>query len=151
MSRRYPDAPLVGIGIVVLRGDEVLLVRRSQPPAMGAWSLPGGGQELGETAEAAARRELFEETGLKVGPLWLAGTVDSIHRDDAGRIEYHYTIIDFAADYAGGEARAGSDVAAIAWVRTAAFEAYGLWDEAVRIIGLARLLQIGRGANPALE
>jgi len=140
MSRRYPDAPRVGIGIVVLRGDEVLLVRRGQPPALGAWSLPGGGQELGETAEAAARRELFEETGLEVGPLRLAGIADSIHRDGAGRVEYHYTIIDFAAAYAGGEARAGGDIAEFAWVNTRDFDAYGLWDEIVRIIGLARRL-----------
>jgi ADP-ribose pyrophosphatase YjhB (NUDIX family) len=140
MSRRYPDAPRVGIGIVVLRGDEVLLIRRGQPPALGAWSLPGGGQELGETAEAAARRELFEETGLEVGPLRLAGIADSIHRDGAGRVEYHYTIIDFAAAYAGGEARAGGDIAELAWVNTRDFDAYALWDEIVRIIGLARRL-----------
>lgn len=140
MSRRYPDAPRVGIGIVVLRGDEVLLIRRGQPPALGAWSLPGGGQELGETAEAAARRELFEETGLEVGALRLAGIADSIHHDGAGRVEYHYTIIDFAADYAGGEARAGGDIAELAWVNTRDFDAYALWDEIVRIIGLARRL-----------
>ncbi len=140
MSRRYPDAPRVGIGIVVLRGDEVLLIRRGQPPALGAWSLPGGGQELGETAEAAARRELFEETGLEVGALRLAGIADSIHRDGAGRVEYHYTIIDFAAAYAGGEARAGGDIAELAWVSTRDFDAYALWEEVVRIIGLARRL-----------
>ncbi|SIR15998.1 MULTISPECIES: NUDIX hydrolase [Acidiphilium] len=138
MSRRYPDAPRVGIGIVVLRGEAVLLVRRGQPPAQGAWSLPGGGQELGETAEAAARRELFEETGLTVGALWLAGAVDSIHRDTEGRIEYHYTILDFAADYQGGEARSGGDVSAVAWVAETEFDAYELWAEARRIIAVAR-------------
>jgi 8-oxo-dGTP diphosphatase len=140
MTRRYPDAPRVGIGIVVLRGDAVLLVRRGQAPALGAWSLPGGGQELGETAEAAARRELFEETGLVVGKLWLAGAVDSIHRDADGRVEYHYTILDFAADYQSGEARAGGDVTAVAWVDECAFDTYDLWDEARRIIRLARRL-----------
>ncbi|HQT84638.1 MAG: phosphohydrolase [Acidiphilium sp. 37-64-53] len=138
MSRRYPDAPRVGIGIVVLRGEAVLLVRRGQPPAQGAWSLPGGGQELGETAEAAARRELVEETGLTVGALWLAGAVDSIHRNTEGRIEYHYTILDFAADYQGGDARPGGDVSAVAWVAEAEFDAYELWAEARRIIALAR-------------
>ncbi|MGC9270580.1 NUDIX hydrolase [Acidiphilium sp.] len=142
MTRRYPDAPRVGIGIVVLRGDEVLLIRRGQPPAMGAWSLPGGGQELGETAEAAARRELREETGLEIGPLWLAGTVDSIHRDASGRIEYHYTIIDFAADYQGGEARPGGDASAVAWVGEAAFDAFDLGEAARRIIARARYLRI---------
>jgi ADP-ribose pyrophosphatase YjhB (NUDIX family) len=55
--REYPEAPRIGIGIVLLRGDEVLLVKRAKPPGAGQWSLPGGTQELGETAEACARRE----------------------------------------------------------------------------------------------
>jgi ADP-ribose pyrophosphatase YjhB (NUDIX family) len=67
--RAYPTRPLVGIGVAVLRGDAVLLARRGRPPAMGAWSLPGGAQKLGESVEAAARRELAEETGLRVGAL----------------------------------------------------------------------------------
>ena len=138
--REYPEAPRVGIGIVVLRGDEVLLVRRGRAPALGRWSLPGGGQELGETAEAAARRELFEETGLRVGPLVLAGNVDSIHHDAAGRVQYHYTILDFTARYTGGEAVPGDDVSAIAWAGSAEFDAYDLWEEARRIIASARQL-----------
>ncbi len=135
--RDYPRAPIVGIGVVVRRGDAVLLVRRARPPAAGAWSVPGGAQELGETAEAAARRELFEETGLAVGPLRLLAHVDSIHYDAAGRVQYHYTILDFTADYAGGEAVAGDDVSAVAWVRPAEFDRYELWTEARRVIGLA--------------
>ncbi len=136
--RAYPERPLVGVGVVLLRGDEVLLVKRGRAPALGAWSLPGGAQELGETAEAAARRELLEETGLRTGELTLVAHVDSIHRDDAGRIEYHYTILDFAARYAGGEAVAGDDVSELVWAREAEFEDYGLWLEARRVIGLAR-------------
>ncbi|MCF3945601.1 NUDIX hydrolase [Acidiphilium sp. AL] len=139
MSREYPDAPRVGVGVVVLRGESVLLVRRGQKPALGAWSLPGGGQELGETAEATARRELLEETGLTVGPLVLAGNVDSIHRDAGGRVQFHYTILDFAARYEGGAARAGGDVTDIAWVSEPEFDAYDLWSEARRIIAAARL------------
>ncbi|MDE2459542.1 MAG: NUDIX domain-containing protein, partial [Rhodospirillales bacterium] len=73
MMSSYPTAPKVGIGIVLLKDDEVLLVRRGKPPAAGSWSLPGGKQELGETAEEAARRELREETGLECGPMVLAG------------------------------------------------------------------------------
>lgn len=137
MSREYPDQPRVGIGIVVLRGDAVLLVRRGRPPALGRWSLPGGGQELGETAEEAARRELREETGLEVGRLVLAGHVDSIHRDAEGRVRFHYTILDFAGRYTGGEARPSDDVTAIAWARPEEFDAYDLWDEARRIIAAA--------------
>ena len=140
MSRAYPEAPRVGIGVVVLRGEKVLLVRRGRPPAQGRWSLPGGGQELGETAEEAARRELFEETGLGVGPLVLAGNVDSIHRDAEGRVQYHYTILDFAAAYEVGEAVPGDDVTALAWAGENEFDIYELWSEARRIIASARRL-----------
>lgn len=140
MSRAYPAAPRVGIGIVLLRGAEVLLVRRGRPPAMGAWSLPGGGQELGETAEAAARRELMEETGLTVGRLVLAAHVDSIHRDAAQKIEFHYTILDFAGLYQGGTAIPGDDVTDIAWVSARNFDRYDLWSEARRVIAIARRL-----------
>jgi len=138
MSREYPDAPRIGIGIILLRDGEVLLVKRARPPAQGAWSLPGGGQELGETAEAAARRELLEETGLTCGKLTLVAHVDSIHHDDAGRVRYHYTILDFSARYIGGEAVAGDDVSEVAWARREDFDRYNLWEEARRVIALAQ-------------
>ena len=138
MSRLYPDRPIVGIGVAVLRPGEVLLVRRGNPPNAGQWSLPGGAQELGETAEDAARRELLEETGLRVGVLHLAAQVDSIHRDDDGRVRYHYTIIDFAAAWTSGEAVAGGDVTEAIWAPLDGLEPFALWSEAHRVIGLAR-------------
>ncbi|CAH2604625.1 NUDIX hydrolase [Rhodovastum atsumiense] len=141
MSREYPTRPIVGIGICLLRphaGGEVLLARRGQAPALGAWTLPGGAQELGETAEQAARRELLEETGLTAGPLQLAANVDSIHRDAAGRVRYHYTILDFYGLPAGGVLAPGDDVAEVVWARLDALDAYALWDEVHRVIGIAR-------------
>lgn len=137
-SRRYPERPLVGLGIVVLRPGGVLLVRRGAPPAEGLWSLPGGAQELGETAEEGARRELREETGLEVGPLELVGYVDSIHRDVAGQVVYHYTILDFAALWRGDAPRPGSDITDLAWVAFDQFDAFALRAEARRIIARAR-------------
>jgi len=143
MNREYPSRPIVGIGIVVLRptdggGAEVLLIRRGKPPNAGGWSLPGGAQELGETAEQAARRELDEETGLAVGALHLAANVDTIHRDPDGRVRYHYTIIDFAARWDGGTARAGSDVTEVAWAALDRLDDFSLWREAHRVIAIAR-------------
>ncbi|HVE20873.1 MAG TPA: NUDIX hydrolase [Acidocella sp.] len=133
----YPTMPQVGIGIVVLRGEEVLLVRRGKPPGKGAWSLPGGRQELGETAEACARRELLEETGIIVGPLTLIAHVDSIHRNRTGRIEFHYTILDFGGLYESGAAVPGDDVSELAWVRPEDFDAYKLWQVARDVIARA--------------
>lgn len=139
-DREYPARPIVGIGVVVLKGEHVLLVRRGKPPNIGSWTLPGGAQELGETAEQAARRELAEETGVSVGPLHLAGQVDSIRRDEAGRVQYHYTIIDFAAAWREGEPQADTDVSEAMWVPLDRLEPYGLWSEAHRIIAIARTL-----------
>jgi ADP-ribose pyrophosphatase YjhB (NUDIX family) len=138
--RQYPDAPRIGIGIVVLDGPRTLLIRRAKPPGAGTWSLPGGAQELGETAEACARRELREETALNVGDLILAAHVDSIHHDAAGRLEYHYTILDFCARYAGGTAVPGSDVTALTWATPDEFDALALWPPARAVIAKALTL-----------
>ncbi len=63
MSREYPEKPMVGVGVVVWRGAQFLLIRRGKPPRAGLWSLPGGLQELGETVRETAAREIREETG----------------------------------------------------------------------------------------
>jgi len=138
MSREYPDRPFVGIGIVVLKPDSVLLVRRGKAPNFGAWSLPGGAQELGETAEQAAHRELMEETGLAVGQMHLAANVDGITRDADGRVRFHYTIIDFAAAWTGGDPVAASDISEAIWAPLNRLGDYNLWAEAHRVIALSR-------------
>jgi ADP-ribose pyrophosphatase YjhB (NUDIX family) len=137
-GREYPDRPWVGIGCIVFKGDHVLLVRRGKPPRLGQWSLPGGAQHVGETAEDAARRELREETGIEVGPLALAIVVDAISRDADGRALYHYTIIDFAALWLSGEARAGDDVSEVAWATADAFGAFDLTSATHRAVAAAR-------------
>jgi ADP-ribose pyrophosphatase YjhB (NUDIX family) len=139
-DREYPLRPIVGIGVAVLKGDSVLLVRRGKPPNLGDWTLPGGAQELGETTEEAARRELLEEAGVEVGALTLAATVDTIRRDAAGRVQFHYTIIDYAGSWKTGEPRAGSDATEAVWAPLDRLDDYRLWSEAVRVIAIARRL-----------
>ena len=62
-------APELAASTVVLRADAVLMVERARRPFQGLWSFPGGRAEPGEDAEATARRELLEETGLRVAQL----------------------------------------------------------------------------------
>jgi len=139
-DREYPARPIVGIGVVLLKPNAVLLVQRGKPPNRGSWSLPGGAQELGETCEVAARRELEEETGLIVGELTLAKCFDSIRRDGTGRIQYHYTIIDYAGRWIDGEPHASSDVIGARFVPFDGLGEYNLTAIAHEVIDIARRL-----------
>ncbi|HEX6957628.1 MAG TPA: NUDIX hydrolase [Ferrovibrio sp.] len=139
MSREYPAQPLVGLGAVVWKDGKVLLVQRGKPPRAGIWSLPGGAQILGESVAEGIRRELREEAGIEIELLGLVEVIDAVQRDDAGRIAYHYTIIDYAARWLSGEAVAGDDAAAVAWVDPADLPRFVLWDETVRVIEKSRI------------
>ncbi len=139
MKREFPDAPVVGVGAVVLDADRVLLVRRGRPPLQGEWSIPGGALELGETLADGLRRELLEETGLVVEVLALIDVLDRIvpERTGKSRIQYHYVLVDFLCKPVGGELRAGSDAAEACWVAQADLTSYGLAEVTVRVIDRA--------------
>jgi ADP-ribose pyrophosphatase YjhB (NUDIX family) len=142
-DREYPDRPWVGIGVIAFDdgppgAERVLLARRGKAPRIGSWSLPGGAQHLGERAEATARRELLEETGVEVGPLELAAVIDAITQDADGTFRYHYTIIDFYGRWTAGEARPGDDVAAVAWALPEDLSSYDLTPDVLRVISEAR-------------
>ncbi|MSO85713.1 MAG: NUDIX domain-containing protein [Rhodospirillales bacterium] len=134
MSREYPDRPVAGVGAVIIERGRVLLVRRGSPPRAGHWSLPGGAQELGETFAEACVRETREETGLVVEVLGLVDVVDSIARDDAGRVRYHYLLADVLARPAGGTLKAASDVTDARWFTPDEAFALPLWSETARVI-----------------
>ncbi len=117
MRREYPEAPIIGVGAVVIDDSKVLLVRRGQEPLKGEWSLPGGALELGETLQQGVVRELLEETGLTVVPDGIVEILDRIVQDDlTGRIRYHYVLVDFLCHVAGGTLRGGSDAEEARWV-----------------------------------
>ena len=137
MKRDYPDRPIVGVGVVVLRGDKLLLIRRGKPPRLGQWSLPGGAQNLGETVEMAGRREVAEEAGLLLERIDLLTVVDLVERDAENRVRYHYTLVDLVAEAGEGEAVPGDDAAAIGWFARSDIDGLGLWSETVRIIDMA--------------
>lgn len=116
MSREYPDHPRVGVGAIVLHEGRVLLVRRGRPPAAGKWSVPGGLLDLGETTPEAARREVREECGIDVRVEGLVGVLDRVIRDDAGRVRYHWVLVDYLARPASTELTVGDDAAEARWV-----------------------------------
>jgi len=137
MSREYPDRPFVGVGVVVWRGDELLLIQRGKAPRYGSWSLPGGRQKLGETVRETALREIKEETNLDVDITSLIDVVDSLTHDDDGKVRFHYTLVDFTAEWRDGTAVAGSDAAGVRWVRADDLDRYELWTETIRIIEMS--------------
>jgi 8-oxo-dGTP diphosphatase len=112
----YPGNPRVAVGAVVFKEECVLLVRRGQPPAEDLWAIPGGSVEIGETLQAAAEREILEETGIQIRALKPIYTFDVIDRDAAGKVRFHYVIVDLAADYIMGEPVAGDDALEARWV-----------------------------------
>lgn len=115
MKREYPDAPLVGVGSIIVEGARVVLVKRGHAPLLGEWSIPGGVLEIGETVREAAQREALEETSLTVEPLELLGIFDRVVRDEHGRVKYHYVLIDFLCRRVAGELCAAGDAAECRW------------------------------------
>lgn len=135
--RVYPTRPWIGVGAIVLRQDHVLMIRRGKPPASGEWSLPGGSLELGETYAAAAVREVWEETGVRVEAGALLTVIDRIDRDEKGAVRFHYLLVDVIAHYKSGEPVAGDDALDAAWIPLNALDDYDIWSETRRVIRLA--------------
>jgi len=134
-----PKRPIAAVGVVCLRGDDVLLVRRGAPPLEDSWSLPGGRIEWGERAADAALRELKEETGCDADLLGLVDVVDGVFKEapDAAA-ENHYILIDYAARWRAGEPVAGDDARDARFFSRAEIESLDLWSETRRIIAAAR-------------
>ena len=126
-------APVPCVGVVCLRGDEVLLIRRGTPPRQGEWSLPGGRIEPGERAMDAALREVREETGIEAEIIGLIDVVDGLF-PEAGR---HYVLIDYAARWLAGEPVAGDDAVDARFAPLAEVDALIDWSETRRIIRMA--------------
>ncbi|WP_395645479.1 NUDIX hydrolase [Terricaulis sp.] len=145
-----PNTPVAAAGVVCLRGDDVLLVRRGKPPLADRWSIPGGRIEWGERAADAALRELREETACSAEIVGLIDVVDAVMTRSGAESGPtapspwgHYVLIDYAARWTGGEPIAGDDAAEARFFSPAEVEGLGLWDETLRVILTARLMLQG--------
>lgn len=108
--------PRLGVLAVALQGEHVLLVRRANPPDAGLWGFPGGKVDWGETVEAAAVRELAEETGLQSAPGPVIASADAITRDAAGQVLFHYHLVAVLCCGAEGVPTAADDALEAEWV-----------------------------------
>lgn len=115
-SRAYPDRPFLAASAAVIRDGKVLIVRRARPPARGVYTLPGGVVEAGETLVDAAKREVWEETGLDIAPLALAGFREVILRDGENAVSRHFVILSFAARWIAGEVRLNGELDDARWL-----------------------------------
>ena len=100
----------------MFNGDSILLVERAGEPLRGFWSLPGGLLETGELLEDAVKREVLEETGLRIEILSRFDIFERIMRDAEGKAEYHYVLVDYMCEATAGEMRPASDVSRVAWI-----------------------------------
>lgn len=121
----YYRNPVPAAGVILARDGEVLLVRRRYAPRAGAWCLPAGFMEYGETPEHCARRELYEETGLRVRLTGLFGVYAGFDDPRVRAILILYT-----AKRLGGRLTPGDDALAAKFFpltrlpRAIAFEAH---------------------------
>lgn len=139
-DRTYPTRPWSGVGVVVWKGDHVLLIQRGKEPMRGCWSIPGGSHDLGETVREAAVREVMEETGVAIDLGPIVDVIDTVRRDGDGRIHTHYTLVDFAATWVSGEPVPADDAMNAEFVPFDQALGRLTWSETARIIRESRRL-----------
>jgi 8-oxo-dGTP diphosphatase len=138
VSHEFPECPIVGVGAVVVKDGQALIIKRANEPYKGQWSIPGGRVELGESLVDAVRREMREETGLQVEVGPVIEVFERIQHHD-GRVLYHFVIIDYVCSCTGGDLCAGDDAEDAVWVTSEQLEQYEIRPSAKMVIrkGLA--------------
>ncbi len=127
----------MGAIAVVIRAGQVLLVRRRKEPDAGKWGFPGGHVEPGETALAAAARELAEETSVRASPRRYLTNVDVIMHDDAGILRFHYLLAAVLCRYEAGTPAAADDVSDARWCDIADIDALTTSANVQEVVAMA--------------
>ncbi len=136
-QRTYPQRPYLAVSAAIFRDGKVLVVRRARNPALGIYTLPGGGVEIGETLEQAVIREVREETALEIEPVALAGHREAIARDAQGRVKRHFVILCFAARWRSGEPVLNEELDDARWLDPAELSALRATDGLAEIVAAA--------------
>jgi len=139
-DRIDPTRPVVAASVAVFREGRVLIARRARSPWFHAYSLPGGGVEIGETLREAALRELAEEVGVEADIFAFVDHVEPIRRED-GRVREHYVIAVFAARWRRGEPTTGPEADAVAWIAPEEIGQFRTTPELPEIIAKAARLE----------
>ena len=132
-----PSHPQLAVSAAIFRDDKILLVRRARSPAKGFYSLPGGRVEFGESLHAALRREIDEETGLKIDIVGLAGWREVLPGIASGG---HFVIMSFAARWSANEVVLNEELDDFKWLAPDGLDGLTLTDGLVEVIEAARRL-----------
>lgn len=136
-ERTYPQRPYLAVSAAIIRDGKVLVVRRARNPALGIYTLPGGGVETGETLMQAVTREVREETSMDIEPVALAGHREAIVRDAQGRVERHFVILCFAARWLSGEPVLNEELDDARWLDPAALSGLRTTEGLAEIVAAA--------------
>ncbi|ULA61911.1 MAG: ADP-ribose pyrophosphatase [Nitrospira sp.] len=138
-----PVSPIAAVIGVVLREGDVLLVRRANPPDAGKWGFPGGKIEPGESVQAAAAREIAEETGIAARALQVLTAVDAFDRDEQGQLLTHYVLIAVLCEWKSGVPQAADDALEADWFAIGTLTSLDI-AMSVNVVSVASMAAKGR-------
>jgi len=95
------DRPMIGTGVIIIKNNKVLLGKRKNAHGEGSWCFPGGHLEFNEEIEDCGKREVLEETGIKIKNIKLGPFTNDIFKKEGK----HYVTLFLIADYDSGEAK----------------------------------------------
>ena len=134
MKREYYKFPILSAGGVIFIDDKVVIIKRKTEPDSGKWTIPGGAINVGERIRDGLRREIFEETALKVKVGNLIDIAEKIFKDNEGKIIYHYVILDYICKYISGSMKASSDAEELMLVKMDDLDKFELVNGTMRVI-----------------